>query len=112
MTRAPTHVGSVDDLKDIGNLDKYIVRTKTVLVFCSDGYFGSKNCMIELQVAVKLGKRIIALVDPDASKGGLTKDQVHEQLIQAEESLYEKWGFDDDAISAEALFASLFADGK
>jgi hypothetical protein len=59
---------SVDDLKDISNLGQYIVRAKAVLIFCSDGYFGSKNCIIELRASVKQGKLIIPVVDPDASK--------------------------------------------
>ena len=101
---------SVDDLKDISNLGQYIARANAVLVFCSDGYFGSRNCLIELQSAVKLGKLIIPLVDPDVSKGGLTQDQVLEQLIKAEESLYKKWGFGDGALSAKELYAALFAN--
>jgi len=99
----------VDDLKDISNLGKYITRAKAVLIFCSDGYFVSKNCMIELQASVKQGKLIIPLLDPDASKGGLTQHQVHDLLIKAEESLYEKWGFDGTSLSAEALYKALFA---
>ena len=33
----------VDDLEDIANLQGYIERTQVVLVFCSKGYFQSKN---------------------------------------------------------------------
>ena len=101
--------GSVDDLKDINNLDKYIKLAKAVLVFCTDGYFGSKNCITELRAAVRQVKLIIPLVDPDASKGGLTKDQVQEQLTKAEESLFEKWLFGNTGPSAQELFAALFA---
>jgi len=100
----------VDDLEEIDNLDKYIRRTRAVLIFCTDGYFASKNCMIELRASVKQGKLIIPLVDPDASKGGLTKQQVREQLIKAEESCFEKWGFGDTGPSAEELFAALFVN--
>ena len=102
---------SVDDLKDISNLGQYIVRAKAVLIFCSDGYFGSKNCIIELRASVKQGKLIIPVVDPDASKGGLTEEQVQEQLIKAETSLYEKLRFGDDGPSAEELYNALFASG-
>ena len=66
--------------------------------------------MIELRASVKQGKLIIPLVDPDASKGGLTKQQVREQLIKAEESCFEKWGFGDTGPSAEELFAALFVN--
>ena len=69
--------------------------------------FRSKNCMIELRASAKMGKLIIALVEPDASKGGLTQSQVHEQLIEAETSLYQKWLFDEGP-SAEELYAALY----
>eukprot|EP00966_Prymnesium_polylepis_P197532 4577554-Prymnesium_polylepis.1 len=106
-------LGSVDDLKDIANLDKYIARTKAVLVFCSDGYFTPKNFMIELRACVKQGKRIVSLVDPDASRGGLTKDQVHEQLLNAEKTLFERWGFVGDGDpSAKELYRAFFARSR
>eukprot|EP00966_Prymnesium_polylepis_P015483 358079-Prymnesium_polylepis.1 len=47
---------------------------------------GSKNCMIEIRASVRQGKLIVPLVEPDVSKGGLTKQQVREQLIKAEET--------------------------
>eukprot|EP00966_Prymnesium_polylepis_P187240 4340598-Prymnesium_polylepis.2 len=84
------------------------MRTKAVLIYCTDGYCGSKNCMIELRASVKMGKLVIPLVDPDASKGGLTKKQVHEQLVKAEESLFEKWGFSDTGPFADELFEAIF----
>ena len=100
---------SVDDLKDIGNLDAYVARAKAVLVCCTDGYFMSKNCVIELRACVKQGKLIIPLLDPDTGKGGLTKDEVHEQLVKAEKS-FEKWFSNDDSTTAEELFAALFVN--
>ena len=33
----------VDDLEDISGLETYIQRSHTVLIFCSRGYFESKN---------------------------------------------------------------------
>ena len=38
-------------------------------------------------------KPIIALIDPDASRGGLSLEEVHTQIIQTEGS-YINWGFD------------------
>ena len=102
-------LGSVDDLKNISGLDKYIACAKAVLIFCTDGYFTSKNCTIEIRASVKMGKLIIPVVDPDASKGGLTQDQVHEQLLKAEKELYGKWQFGDIGVSAEDLYTALFA---
>ena len=57
---------------------------------------------------MKQGKLINSLVDPDASKGGLTQLQVQEQLIKAETSLYEKWNLDSNGPSAQELYTALF----
>ena len=73
----------MDDLEDIANLDKYIERTQLVLIFCSKGYFQSKNCMIELRATVCQGKPIIPLVEPDSSRGGLTKSTIYQELCEA-----------------------------
>ena len=50
-----------------------------VLVFCSKGYFQSKNCMREIISCVVKGKPIIAVTDPELAKGGLTLEQVPTQ---------------------------------
>ena len=102
---------SVDDLKDISSLDKYIARAMAVLIFCTDGYTTSRNCMIELRSSVQQDKLIIPVVDPDAKRGGLTEEQVQEQLVKAENDSFVKWGFGDQGPSAEKLFAALFAAG-
>ena len=98
----------VEDLEDISNLQGYIERSHTVLVYCSQGYFQSKNCMIELTSTVKLQKPIVALMDPEKNKGGLTTADVHSQLLEADAS-YAKWGFGSDVPRADELFAQLFA---
>jgi hypothetical protein len=64
--------------------------------------------MIEIRASVRQGKLIVPLVEPDVSKGGLTKQQVREQLIKAEETSFEKWGFGGTGQFAEELFAALF----
>ena len=66
--------------------------------------------MIELRAAVAKGKPIVALIEPEAKHGGLTKAQIEEQLLEANAN-YEKWGFGDDggpegATLYEALFAA------
>ena len=81
----------VDDLKDIGDLEGYVDRTYTVLIFCTNGYFFSLNCMRELLSTIQKGKPVIALLEPELSKGGLTKEVVMEHLASCE-SKYEKWG--------------------
>ena len=100
----------VDDLKEIGDLEGYIDRTSTVLVYCSKGYFTSKNCMRELVASTVKQKPIIALIDPDASRGGLSLVEVQAQLTEAD-ALYEKWGFNTEAgaLHGKALKDHLFA---
>jgi len=97
----------VDDLADISELEAYIDRSEKVLVFCSRGYFQSRNCMRELRAAVTRKKPLLALFEPDRAKG-LKAHEVREQLTEGwrdEEGifhpvgeLYEKWGF---AISSD-----------
>ena len=101
---------SVDDLEEIGDLEGYIERTSTVLCYCSKGYFISKNCMRELVSSTIKQKPIIALIDPDASRGGLSLVEVQARLTEAD-ALYEKWGFNIDAgaLDGKALSDHLFA---
>ena len=46
--------------------------------------------MRELTAAVTMCKPIIALVDPDESRGGLSLEQLKASLIEADD-LYAKW---------------------
>jgi hypothetical protein len=101
-------VAQVDDLEEIGDLEGYIDRTMMVLVYCSKGYFQSKNCMRELVSAAGMGKPIIALIDPDASRGGMSLWEVRTQLFEAADK-YEKWGFDFGTLHSERLYRELFA---
>jgi hypothetical protein len=82
----------VDDLEDISDLEGYIDRTVCILVYCSKGYFTSKNCIRELVATVYKSKKIIPLIDLDQSRGGMTTEQVHDQLLDADNA-FEKWGF-------------------
>ena len=94
------------DLEEIGDLEGYIRRTTTVLVYCSNGYFNSKNCMRELVATVQMGKPIIALIDTDTSRGGLTLEQVQQRLHCPH---YARWGFADDTPNGDLLIEALFA---
>ena len=71
-------------LEEIGDLEGYIDRTTTILVYCSKGYFQSRNCMRELISATIKQKPIIALIDPETSHGGLSVEEVRSQLLEAE----------------------------
>ena len=116
------------DLEEIGDLEGYIERTSTILVYCSRGYFTSKNCMRELVATYTMEKPIIALTEPDTSRGGLSLAEVHTQLSEAD-AMYVKWGFWTEACikdeqgehtaechkgviwpGGEALYDKLYAD--
>ena len=69
--------------------------------------------MRELVSAAVQGKPTIALLELDASKGGLSNAEIRRRLVEAEAS-FDKWGFheilEDGARppSAEALYEHLF----
>jgi len=96
----------VDDLDEIGDLEGYIRRTSTVLVYCSKGYFTSKNCMRELVASTVMEKPIIALMDPDASRGGMSAAELRMELFHADETC-KKWGFTNPSAAAKAVSTSL-----
>ena len=54
--------------------------------------------------------QVVAALDLDQSRGGLTLQQIHEQLHTAEKEMYAKWDFDATTPSAEALYKYLFED--
>jgi len=83
----------VDDLENIEDLEKNIGETVTILVYASRGYFTSKNCMRELTHTVHVGKPLICVIEPDPTRGGLSRDEVKEQLECAKRASYDKWGF-------------------
>jgi len=99
----------VDDLEEIGDLEGYIDRTSTILIYCSKGYFQSKNCMRELVSTAIKQKPTIALVDPDASRDGLSDQEVRAQLLEDQDGNFAKWGFDAETTpNAQALHDHLF----
>ena len=52
----PASVRSVDDLENIGDLEKYIDQSGVILLFLSKGYFQSRNwcgtttCLVDLSL--------------------------------------------------------------
>ena len=56
----------VDDLEDISLLEDEIDASVIIIVFVSASYFGSKNCMRELQHAVESHKELLLVREPQA----------------------------------------------
>jgi len=106
----------VDDLQDTSELEEMIGKSDKVLVFCSRGYFQSKNCLRELRAAVSKTRPILALFEPDKAKG-LTQREVRNQILEGYwedngdfckvQDLYTKFDFGDGPTPFE-LVASLF----
>ena len=89
--------------------------TLLVMVFVVDGYFSSLKCMRELLRAMWLRKPIAVLVEPDADKGGLTGEQIRQQ-IDAACANFGKWGLKKELRewglptppTAQEIFEALF----
>jgi len=67
--------------------------------------------MREIVAATAKGKPMIALIELDASRGGLSLEEVNTQLLEAD-ALYDKWGFNlagENSLNGAALYAHLFA---
>ena len=83
----------------LGDLESYVRASEVVLCFCSQGYFSSRNCLRELRAAVRLDKPLLALLEPDESKGSMSVEQIRTQLMEADELMLKWFGSAD----AEAL---------
>ena len=99
----------VDDLEDISDLEGYVDRSDFILIYLSQGYIESKNCMRELRSAVSKRKPIVALQDIDLTRGGITWGDVCERLL-ASDAKYNGWGFEGDGgPKGEQLISALEA---
>ncbi len=84
----------VDDLKE-GRGAEYVDRSNVVLIFCSQGYFVSPNCMRECLRAIHDGKPLLTLLEPDRQHGSLSLEQIRQRLVDADK-LYAKWGLEEE----------------
>merc|ERR1711988_1872331 len=65
--------------------------------------------MVELTSTTKLQKPVVALVDPDSSRGGMSADEVHTQLLEAESSYLKWFGSDAETLPrGDELYNHLF----
>jgi len=78
------------------------MASEIALIFLSDGYFGSTNCMRELLLALYMGKKLIVLREPDAEYGGVTKEQALTDLRVADNT-YFRSGSKGDSLGDEVL---------
>jgi hypothetical protein len=69
----------VDDLEDIGALERYVDESMIILVFLSRGYFCSRNCLREIKACMARGKPLLLVLETNETKGGLTLDEAREE---------------------------------
>lgn len=99
----------VDDLEDISQLEAAVDGSDVMLVCCSVAYAKSRNCMRELRHAVHGGKKLIALLESDATHGAISPSTMEEHLV-ASDTARSDWGFQtDEDLAGAALAAALFA---
>ena len=61
----------MDDLVEIGDLEKYVRSTSCMLLFLSKGYFRSTNCLRELRATTDQQRPFVLVHETDEGKGGL-----------------------------------------
>ena len=71
-----------DDLKT-GAGAEYVDVSSSVLCFCTVKYFQSRACAREIFRAILKGKPLIAVLEPDASRGGLKRKEIEALLTTA-----------------------------
>jgi hypothetical protein len=64
----------VDDLEDIGMLEEYIEASGVVMIFVSQGYFKSANCLREVRSALSKDKPLSLVHDP--VRGGASLEAI------------------------------------
>ena len=67
-TIPPLRLCSLDFAQDIGALETYIGASQLIQLFCSAGYFKSRNCLREVRATLEQGKDVTLMADPE--KGG------------------------------------------
>ena len=97
----------VDDLEEIGDLERYIDDSAAILVFCSAGYCESRNCMRELCHAVAKGVPLVALLE-EAGRDGAPDEAGFRRAIVAADARRTKWEMAVEPVGA-ALGDALFA---
>ena len=55
----------VDDLEDVGSLEQHIEESALILIFVSQDYFVSKNCLREARHAAMLKKPLVLVHESD-----------------------------------------------
>ncbi|KAL1495173.1 hypothetical protein AB1Y20_017038 [Prymnesium parvum] len=65
----------VDDMEEVARLEEYVRSTQLVLLFLSDGYFASRNCLREVGATREEGVGLLLVQEEAAEHGGRTIDE-------------------------------------
>jgi len=98
----------IENLEDISQLESHIEDSDFVLIFLTKGYLDSKVCHRDLTCAFTNRKRIIACMEADERKGGISREEVRQLLAHAVER-YRQWEFAGHW-DADALYAFIFSE--
>lgn len=57
-------------------LHDHVIASQCVLLFLSKGYFFSKNCLLEINTALRLERPLVLVNETEAIHGGMTLDSI------------------------------------
>jgi hypothetical protein len=88
----------VDDLqRKKGKGAELVDGSQVFLLFCSQGFFMSPNCMREVLRGVLRGKKFLILLEPDLMHGRVTIEEAIKDLKFLEATKqYQEWGLDKE----------------
>lgn len=79
-THMKSHPPDVDNLEDVGMLERSVQQSAIFFVFLSRWYFASKNCRRELYTALFKNKPIVSIWESDENKGGASLESFRQEV--------------------------------
>ena len=70
----------MDDLENIGDLERYIEESAVILIFLSKGYFKSRNCLREVVATLEQSKPYLFVHEADPIHGGASLEVLKLEL--------------------------------
>ena len=88
----------VDDLqRKKGKGAELVDGSQVFLLFCSQGFFTSPNCMREVLRGILREKPFLLLLEPDEMHGRCTIEEAKHELHELEkQNKYAEWGLDKE----------------
>ena len=95
-------------------MTRYVDLSSNCLCMCTEKYFQSRACAREIFRAVLLQKPLIAVLEPDGTRGSLSREEIEELLTRqlypplgqpnapADLTWADKWALDDEVAVASS----------